>query len=157
MYHQSETLLVPSRLYYLRPHYKSHFAGHSSLSIVPVHFNFRPRCKFHLRVLPGSTTTTTSAHCNDELVRVEGSFRFDSLRGKVLTPRRPAGVQPDQEQFALPIRLPSTRSRDVPSSFHPCQVSSLIPDMRQRDNSEFAPDTVFDFHPETSCVIRAPR
>lgn len=54
VYRQLETLLVPPPpLYYLHPYYKSHFAGHSSLSIVPVHFNFRPRCKFHLCVVLG--------------------------------------------------------------------------------------------------------
>lgn len=64
MYRQLETLLVPPpQLYYLRPYYKSHFAGHSSLFIVPVHFNFRPRCKFHLCVVPD---TSRSRHRDDD-------------------------------------------------------------------------------------------
>lgn len=90
-YRQLETLLVPPpRLYYLRPYYKSHFAGHSSLSIVPVHFNFRPRCKFHLCVVPGKPVPTTPGRrlpytiMGDVWVRpvgesAGGSFRFNSL------------------------------------------------------------------------------
>jgi len=88
-YRQLETLLVPlPQLYYLRPYYKSHFAGHSSLFIVPVHFNFRPRCKFHLCVVPDKPVPTPGLPytiTDDVWVwpvdeSAGGSFRFNSLR-----------------------------------------------------------------------------
>lgn len=71
MYHQLETLFVPPQLYYLRSYYKSHFAGHSSPSIVLAHFNFRPRCKFHLRVVsdkPLAVAMTTSVCYNGRVM-----------------------------------------------------------------------------------------
>jgi len=78
-----------TRLYYLRPYYKSHFAGHSSLSIVPTHFNFRPRCKFHHGVVPGEPLDAETRRLpytitGDVWVRsvgesAGGSFRFNSL------------------------------------------------------------------------------
>lgn len=71
MYHQLETLLVPLCLYYLRPYYKSHFAGHSSLSIVPAHFNFRPRCKFHLCVV-SDTSRSLARRDDDQFVYYDG-------------------------------------------------------------------------------------
>lgn len=84
MYHQLETLLVLSRLYYLRSYYKSHFAGHSSLSIVLAHFNFRPRCKFHLRSLRQAAMTTSVYNerviCGcGRWVNRQRMFRFNSL------------------------------------------------------------------------------